>query len=128
MFKCWILLKPVLAAWTVVCTCQYRPWTGSIKLSLQHFQFCRFGLSLGIHIFSICNPVVVGSILSLGKSLQLMSDIEVNAIYLSCTHINYRLFRIRNILIIMHSNKMFHLSYFRTTNHHFHIEIKNWKL
>jgi hypothetical protein len=40
-------------AWTVVCTWQYRPWTGSIKPSLQHFQFCRVGLSLGILIVSI---------------------------------------------------------------------------
>jgi hypothetical protein len=34
----------------VVCTWQYRPWTGSIKPSLQHFQFCRVWLSLGILI------------------------------------------------------------------------------
>jgi hypothetical protein len=34
----------------VVCIWQYRPWTGSIKPSLQHFQFCRVGLSLGILI------------------------------------------------------------------------------
>jgi hypothetical protein len=30
-----------------------RPWIGSIKPSLQHFQFCLFELSLGIPIFSI---------------------------------------------------------------------------
>jgi hypothetical protein len=32
--------------WTVVCTWQYRPWTGS----MQHFQFYRVRLSLGILI------------------------------------------------------------------------------
>jgi hypothetical protein len=42
MFKCWILLKAVLGAWTVVCTLQYRTWTGLIKPSLQHFHFCPF--------------------------------------------------------------------------------------
>jgi hypothetical protein len=47
-FKCWILLKPVLGAWTVACTFQYCPWTGSIKPSLQHFQFCRVGLNNGV--------------------------------------------------------------------------------
>ena len=30
----------------------YRPWTGSIKPSLQHLQFCCFGLSLGV-LFSL---------------------------------------------------------------------------
>jgi hypothetical protein len=39
--------------WTRTCTFQYRPWTGSIKPSLQHFKFCRVGLSLGILFFSI---------------------------------------------------------------------------
>jgi hypothetical protein len=34
--------------WTVTCTYQYRPWKGSIKPSLQQFQFCCVGLSLGI--------------------------------------------------------------------------------
>jgi hypothetical protein len=29
------------------------PWTGSIKPSLQHFQFCRVRLSLGILYLSI---------------------------------------------------------------------------
>jgi hypothetical protein len=43
-------------AWTVVCTWQYRPSTGSIKPSLQHFQFRRVGLSSGIFIFSILSP------------------------------------------------------------------------
>jgi hypothetical protein len=46
-------LSRCLGAWTVVCTWQFRPWTGSIKLSLQHFQFWRIGLLLGILIFSI---------------------------------------------------------------------------
>jgi hypothetical protein len=57
MFKWWILLKPVLGAWRVTFTFQYRPWTGSIKPSLQHFQFCRVGLSLGslyLSIFCFC--------------------------------------------------------------------------
>jgi hypothetical protein len=54
MFKCGILLISVLGEWTVVCVWQYRPWTGSIKPSMQHIQFCRVGLSLGIRIFSIC--------------------------------------------------------------------------
>jgi hypothetical protein len=40
----------------VVCTWQYRPWADSIKPSPQHFQFCRFGLSIGILIFSILLP------------------------------------------------------------------------
>jgi hypothetical protein len=53
MFKCWVRLKPVLGAWTVTCNFQYRPWTGSIKPSLQHFQFCRVELSLGILFLSI---------------------------------------------------------------------------
>jgi hypothetical protein len=35
------------------CTFQYRPLTGSIKPNLQHFQFPRFGVSLGIQI-SLC--------------------------------------------------------------------------
>jgi hypothetical protein len=35
---------------------QYCSWTGSIKPSPQHFQFCRFGLSLGILIFYILSP------------------------------------------------------------------------
>jgi hypothetical protein len=42
-------------AWTVVCTWQYRPWTGAIKPILQQFQFCRVGLSVGILIFSFFN-------------------------------------------------------------------------
>jgi hypothetical protein len=43
-------LSRCLGAWTVVCTVQYRPWTGSIKPSLQHFQFFRVGLSLRVLI------------------------------------------------------------------------------
>jgi hypothetical protein len=46
-------LSRCYGAWTVVCTLQYRPWTGSIKPSLQHLQLCCVGLSLGILIFSI---------------------------------------------------------------------------
>jgi hypothetical protein len=56
MFKCLFLLRPVLGVWTVICTWQYRPWTGSIKPSLHYFQFCRVGLSLGILICSILSP------------------------------------------------------------------------
>jgi hypothetical protein len=52
MFKCWILLKPVLRGVDGICTLQYRPWTGSIKPSLQHFQFCGVGLSLGVQYLS----------------------------------------------------------------------------
>jgi hypothetical protein len=40
--ECWNLVKPVLRTWTVVCTWQYRPWTDSIKPSLQHWQVCAF--------------------------------------------------------------------------------------
>jgi hypothetical protein len=39
-------------AWTVACTWHFCPWTCSIKPSLQHFQFCRVGHSLGI-LFSL---------------------------------------------------------------------------
>jgi hypothetical protein len=35
------------------CTFQYRLWTGSFKPSLQHFQLCCVGHSLGILFFSI---------------------------------------------------------------------------
>jgi hypothetical protein len=56
--KCWILLKPVLGAWTVVCTWQYRPWTGLVKPSLQHFQLFRVRLSLRILIFSFWLGIV----------------------------------------------------------------------
>jgi hypothetical protein len=45
-------LSRCYGAWTVTCTFQYRLWTGSIKPSLQHFQFCSVGLSLGILFFS----------------------------------------------------------------------------
>jgi hypothetical protein len=53
MFKCWIVLKSVLGSWTVTCTFQCCPWTGSIKTSHQHFQFYRVWLSLEILHFSI---------------------------------------------------------------------------
>jgi hypothetical protein len=43
----------VLGAWTVTCIFHYRSWTGSIKPSMQHFQFCRVRLSLGILYVSI---------------------------------------------------------------------------
>ena len=48
MFKCWILLKPVLGV--VDGSLHFllnHPWTGSTKPSLQHLQCC-FGLSLGV--------------------------------------------------------------------------------
>jgi hypothetical protein len=62
MFKCWILLKPVpVRAWTVVCTWQYRSWTGPIKPNLLHFQFCRIRLSLGILIFDHLFLNAIGS-------------------------------------------------------------------
>jgi hypothetical protein len=48
--KHWILLKPVLG--TITYNFWYRPWKGSIKPSLQHFQFCCVGHSLGI-LFSL---------------------------------------------------------------------------
>jgi hypothetical protein len=35
----------------VTCTFQYRPWTGSIKPSLQHFQFCCVGLPFRDSVF-----------------------------------------------------------------------------
>ena len=53
-----ILLKPVLGAWTVACTLHYLPWTGSIKPSLQHLQFCCFGLSLGFLFSCILTNVL----------------------------------------------------------------------
>jgi hypothetical protein len=54
MLKCWSLLKSVPGGVDkVVYTCQYRQWTVSIKPSLHYFQFRRFGLILGINIFSI---------------------------------------------------------------------------
>jgi hypothetical protein len=43
LFICWILLRPVLRAWTVTFTFQYRPWAGSIKPNLQYFQCCLKG-------------------------------------------------------------------------------------
>jgi hypothetical protein len=46
MFKCWILLKPALGAWAVICTFQYSPWTDSIRPSLQPFQCSHLGRSL----------------------------------------------------------------------------------
>jgi hypothetical protein len=38
---------------TVAWTMQYCPWTGSIKPSLQHFQFCSFEHSLGILFITV---------------------------------------------------------------------------
>jgi hypothetical protein len=52
-FKCWILLKLVLGGVDGNLQFYHRPWTGSIKPSLHHFQFCRIGLSLGILYLSI---------------------------------------------------------------------------
>jgi hypothetical protein len=40
-------------AWTVIFTLQYCPCTGLIKLSLPHFQFCRFRSPLVILFFSL---------------------------------------------------------------------------
>jgi hypothetical protein len=57
MFECWILLKLVLGSWTVVCTWQFRPLTGSIKPTMQHFKFWCVGLYLGILIFFILSSV-----------------------------------------------------------------------
>jgi hypothetical protein len=53
VFGCWVLLRPVLGAWTVACTFRCRPWTGSVGPSLRHFRFWRVGLSLGILYLSI---------------------------------------------------------------------------
>jgi hypothetical protein len=39
--------------WAVTFTFQYRLWARSIKQSLQQFQYCRVGLSLGILVFLI---------------------------------------------------------------------------
>jgi hypothetical protein len=47
-------IKPVLGGVGGSLHCQYRSWTGSIKPSLQRFQFCCVGLSLKIVIFSVC--------------------------------------------------------------------------
>jgi hypothetical protein len=53
----YMLISAKAGAWggalTLVCSWQYSPWTGSIKPSLQHLQFCQVGLSLGILIFPI---------------------------------------------------------------------------
>ena len=69
----WILLQPVLGVWMVACTFHYRPWTGSIKpslkLSLQHLQFCCFWLSLGVPVFCILMCI------SLVKLLKLINKI-----------------------------------------------------
>ena len=40
-------------AWTVSCTFQCRPWTGSIKPGLQNLRFYCFALSLGVPYFCI---------------------------------------------------------------------------
>jgi hypothetical protein len=54
---------------------QYRPCTGSIKPSLQHFQFCRVGLSLGI----LYLPILIGKPISLkpGKKELLTRNVSI---------------------------------------------------
>jgi hypothetical protein len=50
--KCW---AGAGGAWTVACACQYRPLTGSIKPSLQLFQFWAFFRDSYISLFfNIC--------------------------------------------------------------------------
>jgi hypothetical protein len=44
-------LSRCYGALTVTCTFQYCPWTGSIKPTLQHFQFCCVGISLRDSVF-----------------------------------------------------------------------------
>jgi hypothetical protein len=46
--------------WGRACTFHYRPWTGSIKPSLQHFHFCH--VFLWILIFSILKRSIENSI------------------------------------------------------------------
>jgi hypothetical protein len=59
IIKCWILLMPVLGAWTVTCTFHYRPWTGLIKPSQQHFHFVvlcvlwRFFISFYFKLYNL---------------------------------------------------------------------------
>ena len=45
----------LLKVGTVACNYLYRPWTGSIKTSLQHFRFCCVGLSLRVLFFPVFN-------------------------------------------------------------------------
>jgi hypothetical protein len=42
-----------VGSWTVTCIFQNRSWIRSVKPSLQHLQFCRFGLSPEFCFFSI---------------------------------------------------------------------------
>jgi hypothetical protein len=44
-----ILLNPVLGAWAVTCTFQYRPWTGSIKPSVQYYHYLLFPFGMIIY-------------------------------------------------------------------------------
>jgi hypothetical protein len=70
-----------IRAWTVVCISQCRPWTCSIKPSLKHFQFCRFGLSLGILIFSICSLSKLKSILGICIFIYYMLRVQSDVTY-----------------------------------------------
>ena len=52
---CYIILSRAerKLVWTVTYTYHYRPWTSSIKPSLQHFRFCCVRLYLRIPIFPL---------------------------------------------------------------------------
>jgi hypothetical protein len=63
MFKCWILLKPVLGGMEVSCTFHYRPWTDLIKPTT--FSILSFWTFLGILYFSLFYKVFNYSILIL---------------------------------------------------------------
>jgi hypothetical protein len=43
-------LTRCFGAWTITCTWHFRPWTGSIKPSRQHFQFVLLGFLYGFYI------------------------------------------------------------------------------
>jgi hypothetical protein len=50
--SCWIMIKLVVGAWTMALHCHNRPWTSSIKPSLQHFQFRRVGVWYFLYVTS----------------------------------------------------------------------------
>jgi hypothetical protein len=58
------IMRIVKGEWTVTCTFLYHPWTGSIKLSPQYFQFCHFERSLWILFFYILTLTLLHNILN----------------------------------------------------------------
>jgi hypothetical protein len=92
MFKCWILLRPMLGVRTVVCTWQFRTFTGSIKPSLQYFQCCCFGLTLVILMFfffcdvGLSLGILFFAILELIQYINLPLDRKLYKQYLTSKH------------------------------------------